>query len=635
MSVGLGVLVLSFLVLNSDLLDIGDKLASVISGAVALATAAVALIARGRADPAGRLDQAAGELARRVRRQWTREAANRGLLHDDPLRVRWASSTRPVQSSAASIAGQGVTRLKLHGDVVGIASAFRQLPHRKLVVIGSPGAGKTSLAVLLVDGLLAEPLVGEPVPVLLDIAGWSPRDHLDTWLVRQLDELYPFLGKDLARDLVEDDRVLPVLDGLDEMPAASQTAAFAALRDAFGGRRPFVLTCRAQEYEALTTAAGVPLTRTAVVEIEPVGVEELVAYLPGRHINGENRWAGVAEELTVRPDGELARALDSPLMVFLARTAYDLPGSRPAELLGLVDRAAIERHLLAAYVPAAYGLRSPPAAGSQLCAYEQESAERWLRFLARDLRRRRSPGIAWWEIRQAATSWLQKVTLALVAVAAASAVPLVNGDSLDEGWVATAFVFAGGLALLRRGGREPIRLGFRPAVPFLVVAVLGIVGGLLVTVQAAPFGYLVFVLLFLPVSVIIAAIGLLRSPPANLDQATPRGSLRAERVAAAVVLSMIGIVPFVSFAYLDSLRSGLESGALWMLIAITAMIVTSAPGLAWAEFDITRLYLAFRGRLPLRLMAFADDAHRRGVLRQVGAVYQFRHARLQAYLAEE
>ncbi|GGV95635.1 hypothetical protein GCM10015535_63320 [Streptomyces gelaticus] len=32
-------------------------------------------------------------------------------------------------------------------------------------------------------------------------------------------------------------------------------------------------------------------------------------------------------------------------------------------------------------------------------------------------------------------------------------------------------------------------------------------------------------------------------------------------------------------------------------------------------------------------MAFLDDAYRRGVLRQTGAVYQFRHIRLQHHLA--
>jgi hypothetical protein len=33
-------------------------------------------------------------------------------------------------------------------------------------------------------------------------------------------------------------------------------------------------------------------------------------------------------------------------------------------------------------------------------------------------------------------------------------------------------------------------------------------------------------------------------------------------------------------------------------------------------------------------MTFLDDAHHRGVLRQVGAVYQFRDARLQDHLAK-
>jgi hypothetical protein len=32
-------------------------------------------------------------------------------------------------------------------------------------------------------------------------------------------------------------------------------------------------------------------------------------------------------------------------------------------------------------------------------------------------------------------------------------------------------------------------------------------------------------------------------------------------------------------------------------------------------------------------MTFLDDAYRRGVLRQGGAAYQFRHARLQDHLA--
>jgi predicted lipid-binding transport protein (Tim44 family) len=55
---------------------------------------------------------------------------------------------------------------------------------------------------------------------------------------------------------------------------------------------------------------------------------------------------------------------------------------------------------------------------------------------------------------------------------------------------------------------------------------------------------------------------------------------------------------------------------------------------AWGQFTIVRAWLAVRGQLPWRLMAFLNDAHQRGVLRQAGAVYQFRHARLQDHLAD-
>ena len=44
---------------------------------------------------------------------------------------------------------------------------------------------------------------------------------------------------------------------------------------------------------------------------------------------------------------------------------------------------------------------------------------------------------------------------------------------------------------------------------------------------------------------------------------------------------------------------------------------------------IASVWLWLQGRLPLRSTEFLGDAHTRGALRQIGAIYQFRHARLQ------
>jgi hypothetical protein len=57
---------------------------------------------------------------------------------------------------------------------------------------------------------------------------------------------------------------------------------------------------------------------------------------------------------------------------------------------------------------------------------------------------------------------------------------------------------------------------------------------------------------------------------------------------------------------------------------------------AWGQWlAVARIWLPLHGRLPWALIAFLDDACRRGVLRRAGAVYQFRHARLQDQLTAE
>ncbi|MFF7636405.1 helix-turn-helix domain-containing protein [Kitasatospora sp. NPDC008050] len=55
---------------------------------------------------------------------------------------------------------------------------------------------------------------------------------------------------------------------------------------------------------------------------------------------------------------------------------------------------------------------------------------------------------------------------------------------------------------------------------------------------------------------------------------------------------------------------------------------------AWGQWAVlSRVWLPLTGKLPWDTVAFLDDAYHRGVLRQTGAVYQFRHVRLQHHLA--
>jgi hypothetical protein len=82
------------------------------------------------------------------------------------------------------------------------------------------------------------------------------------------------------------------------------------------------------------------------------------------------------------------------------------------------------------------------------------------------------------------------------------------------------------------------------------------------------------------------------------------------------------------------LRFALEFGLVNGLVAglVTGFTLAWVKTM-WPSYTSARGRLALRGRLPGRLMDFLADAYRRGVLRQVDAVYQFRHIELQHRLA--
>jgi hypothetical protein len=83
--------------------------------------------------------------------------------------------------------------------------------------------------------------------------------------------------------------------------------------------------------------------------------------------------------------------------------------------------------------------------------------------------------------------------------------------------------------------------------------------------------------------------------------------------------------------FADALGGGLVAG---LAAGLADGLVIGLSQTAWGWFAVARCWLALRGQLPWRLMRFLADAHQqRGVLRQAGAAYQFRHAELQRHLA--
>lgn len=704
-----------------------------------------------RRDPArGRsrteqLTEAQDALARLVARQWRQEARLRRLFDPAPLPVVWSDATTDgIGDPPYTIGGTVSCRADRMDEP---ASAFRRLPTGRLVVLGGAGSGRSTFAVVLALSLLQSRRGDEAVPVLLSAAGFDPgHESADRWLCRRVAADYPALtdpetyGPSAVEDLLAGRRVLPVVDGLDELPDTTRAAVVKALNDDLDAEAPVVLTRRTDAYTA-AVAAGEALSGAAVVEPAPVDAADTIELLRAAR---PARWSGLADHVARAPRGPVAEALSSPLMVALARTVY--ADADPAELERFTTREAVEDHLLDALIPTVYA-RAQRRGTHGARPWSPECAQRYLAHLAAGLEHQGTYDLSWWRLHRwvpaLAHTWSRALlwTVALLgltllgyalsglvpglpprdpaaasgyALGAAVAVPVmcgfaawwagrrgaaahglpglvltavcggtafavpdvVLGRTVDPpGWYVIGSVAVVGFAfllVLRTTGlpvpphlpsrgtlttrhwrhRLPRAVGVFAGTTVLTGAALrlyALVGppaspspGHPAGVPGLPWAY--GLTMGAVLGAVQAVLYWMRGTTAADDLITPASAVRADRL-----VTLVGAVLGILLVTLPlDLVLVLEAGsrspgpvAVDVLLPAAVLVVFVGPtGLvlalassSWPHYTAARLVPAARGRLPWRLQAFLADAHRLGVLRQVGPVHQFRHARLQQRVA--
>jgi NACHT domain len=448
---------------------------------VCLAVVVLALSSRDHGEPD--LVGVADRLAVAVKRQWNDEAQLRQLGDPYPMSVRWDPADPGLVADWPALVrlastGAGWPRppggttwahdpAGLTGTDNGLVDVLDRVPTGRLVVLGEPGAGKTILLVRLVLDLLSRRRPGEAVPVLLPLGSWNPEDQdLRSWIVGRLITDHRALaepasggtGVTQARALLDECLIVPVLDGLDEIPEEVRGSALARLNDAMRPGESLVLAARTGDYRAAVRplgGVGVLLTGAAGITLRPLDASIVSDYLrdSAGGMAAAARWDTVLSTLTAERPPPVAQALTTPLLVTLARAIYNpRPGEtlaaiahQPAELLDparFPTRQDIERHLFDVFIPAAY--RSHPDR-SRRRPWTADQAKRWLVFLARDLEHRQRPttDLAWWELSGAAPRALAGISVGLVAglvVALGFPVPMELGLGLISALVAGLLV---------------------------------------------------------------------------------------------------------------------------------------------------------------------------------------------------
>ncbi|MEU6039775.1 NACHT domain-containing protein [Actinomadura sp. NPDC047616] len=517
-----------------------------------------------RVGPENELDSAAGLLAEKVLADLENEVGCQELNRPHPIGIRWSRTERP----GAELRGTAGRQTLRDGDVTQISALIRELPRRQLVVLGRRGAGKSVLALLVARDMARSRKPGEPVPVLLPLSSWRPRLDLHTWMAKRILAICPELATDYDREtaarLVERGRVIPILDGLDELPRALHAPAIEAIDKAVPDTVPLMVTCRAGDYERAVAASGQYLTRAEVVRLEEVKPTTAVAFLR-ESATSQDRWEPVFDHLQAEPDSPLAEALASPLMLYLARTAYRPSDKDPADLLRYENQEAIESHLLENYVSTVY-------AESSRRRHRPRQVRRWLEFMARRMRDQNTVDFTWRQV-------ISPFTVPLFA--------LVYGTLCGWFW----YLFFGVTAAL---------------VTFSVTGIASAV--------------LVFFLRMNDRQERDEDHGDLTSTLRRQALATALvsavGAGSTMLLAALWLNAEVGVAPGVAWRYGVILGLGFGSAVL-----LGSSWVSYVVSHVW--FWLTR-----RLPRPWRLADFLEEGHRLGVLRPAGPAYQFRNVRL-------
>ncbi|MEL7038629.1 MAG: protein kinase [Cyanobacteria bacterium J06592_8] len=258
---------------------------------------------------------------------------------------------------------------------VKVIDKFREMGFgRSLLILGEPGAGKTTTLLQLTRDLLkqAEIDIYAPIPVVFNLSSWhNEKESIHHWLISELNTKYQ-VSQAIAQSWLEKGELTLLLDGLDEVHQKRRSTCVTAINQFYQehGTTEIVVCSRIQDYQDLSTR----LNLQAAICLQPLTLDQIHQYFQEAGAELSVIRTALIEDKTLQ---ELAK---SPLMLSIMTLAYQ--GISASSLPHFKTIEQRRKHLFETYVQ-----RMLSHSNSSIKCSKDQFID-WLIWLAKSLQER-------------------------------------------------------------------------------------------------------------------------------------------------------------------------------------------------------------------------------------------------------
>lgn len=531
-------------------------------------------------------------------------------------------------------------------EAISSATTILDVFHQKeiagrLLILGSPGSGKTTTQLELAQALIeqAEWQPEAAIPVLFDLSTWKAmrseaHPSILVWLIAELKSRYG-VRVDLGRTWFEQGRLLPMLDGLDELDPVRQNPCVEAI-NRFLVENPLlklVVCSRQKEYEQLETK----LCLNGAVSLQPLALAQIQDYFDRVQLS---EFASA-----VLADPALSETLNSPLLLSISVLAYqdisiedwkqfDSSEDRLDYLFSLYLRQMLTRRIRSQF----YDRKQEPSS---------EQTIQWLTWIAQQLKKNTQTEFLIERVQpacftQSNQTWQYRLLLASIRIGVILG-PIFGfiaiSLQLRQSQIIILFSFLTIGMLLDWYGKitpiETLRICWKiPRKRFLIGLrnglIFGLAGWLIGSGIPTPAnnGGMIGAVIGGASAMIVGCIdGELIGRDLDIKTYPNQGMARSAKNGAIVAI-ILGLL-FSSIGFIRGNPN--HAVSLGLMGAVSGASV--GGGLACVQHFTLRLVLWSYGSIPWNYARFLNYANERSFLQRVGGQYRFIHDLLREYFA--